>query len=375
MNLVDLLENYIIIKEKNKEIYYDIKDNIHRYKDFIKEKLSYDLIITEDFIKLEKIPSVPQSFMGINDFEDKKEYIFFVLLLMFLEDKNKEEQFILSNITEYISHNYIYETIEWTKHKNRRSLIKVIKLGLEIGIIKKNDGNEDDFSNNEHGEVLFESTAISRFIMRNFQIDIEDINSYEDIIENCNKYLDTVSKIKNSVYRSLTLCPIVYNEGIDDLEYDYIKKFKGSIINTFEKNLEWDVHIHKNGAMVVLKNSNEIKNVFPSKKGEDKATLIINRVLNEMIVNKDLIVRENDTVVLDIKEFESILLHIRKVEGHGFKKDLRDCSDGVFVEKIKKYMIDFSIIREENEKIIIMPLVSKVVGEYPKDYKGVEDER
>ena len=71
----------------------------------------------------------------------------------------------------------------------------------------------------------------------------------------------------------------------------------------------------------------------------------------------------------------SILLHIRKVEGHGFKKDLRECSDGVFVEKIKKYMIDFSITREENEKIIIMPLVSKVVGEYPKDYKGVEDER
>lgn len=374
MRLVDLIENYIILKERDRDLYYDIKDNVDYYKSFIIENLSYDLIIKEDFIKLEKIPSYPQYFMGIKDFDNKKEYIFFILLLMFLEDKNKEEQFILSNITEYIQHNYTYEKIDWTSFKNRKSLIKVIKLGIEVGIIKKNDGNEDDFSKSESGEVLYETTAISRYIMRNFQIDIEDINGYEEILENSNKYIDKTVRRRNSVYRNLVLSPIVYNEGIDDSDYDYIKKFKGSIISAFEKNLEWDIHIHKNGAMVALKNSNEVKDTFPSKKGEASAILIINNKLNEMIVSSKFKIESNDTIILEYEEFKNILIDIRKEYGHGFVKDLRDNSDDVFVEKIKKYMMDFSMIREKNNKIIIMPLVSKVVGEYPSDYKGVKNE-
>lgn len=374
MRLVDLLENYIILKERDRKLYYDIKDNVDNYKSFIRENLSYDLIIKEDFIKLEKIPSHPQTFMGINDFDDKKEYIFFILLLMFLEDKNKEEQFILSNITEYIQYNYKYEKIDWTSFKNRKSLIKVIKLGIEIGIIKKNDGNEDDFSKRESGDVLYETTAISRYIMRNFQIDTEDINRYEDILESYNKYTDKAVRRRNSVYRNLTLSPIVYNEGIDDSDYDYIKKFKGSIISAFEKNLEWDIHIHKNGAMVALKNSNEVKDTFPSKKGECSAILIINNKLNEMIVSSKFKIESNDTIILEYEEFKNILIDIRKEYGHGFVKDLRDNSNDVFVEKIKKYMVDFSMIKEVNNKIIIMPLVSKVVGEYPSDYKGVQNE-
>ena len=30
MNFVDLLENYLILKERDKELYYDIKDNIDK---------------------------------------------------------------------------------------------------------------------------------------------------------------------------------------------------------------------------------------------------------------------------------------------------------------------------------------------------------
>lgn len=61
--------------------------------------------------------------MGIKEFSEIKEYIFLLIILMFLEDKNKEEQFILSNITEYIENNYPDEKIDWTIFKNRKSLI------------------------------------------------------------------------------------------------------------------------------------------------------------------------------------------------------------------------------------------------------------
>ena len=112
MRFTDLLENYIILKDNDKELYYDIKDNINDYMNMIKEYLSYKLIIKDNFIKLEKVPANPQGFMGIKEFDSIKEYVFFMILLIFLEDKNNEEQFILSNLTEYIKQNYSEEKID-----------------------------------------------------------------------------------------------------------------------------------------------------------------------------------------------------------------------------------------------------------------------
>src|SRR6056297_1315808 len=97
-----LLERYWISKEEDKELYYRIKDAYPEFKDFLQNKLGYRIIINPYIIKLEKIQGKPESWMGIEDFNDKLEYAFFCLLLIFLEDKGPEEQFILSQVTEFI---------------------------------------------------------------------------------------------------------------------------------------------------------------------------------------------------------------------------------------------------------------------------------
>ena len=237
MNFVDLLENYLILKERDKDLYYDAKDNIDKYKSFIYDNLAYDIIIKDDFIKLEKIPGIPEEWMGINEFTEIKEYIFFILLITFLEDKNKEEQFILSSITEYIEHNYPDEKIEWTIFKNRKSLIKVMKFAIDIGIIKKNDGSEEEFSKSETGDVLYESTGLSRYIVRRFSKNIEDSESYEDLLgdefSGISKDLGTVRK--NRVFRRLLLSPVVYNDENDNGDYDYIKSKRSFIRSTLDR--------------------------------------------------------------------------------------------------------------------------------------------
>ena len=377
MILIDLLENFMILKSKDRDKYYEIKDNIDENMSFIKDKLGYDLIIKEDFIKLEKIPSEPKSFMGIPGFTEIEEYIFFMILLMFLEDKNKEEQFVLSNLTEYISINYTNQKVEWTNFKTRKNLINVIKAAINIGIIEKNDGDEESFQKDENMDVLFENTGISRYIVRNFKSDIQNINSYEELLESNDLYFDKSSKRRNSVYRNLLLCPIVYNKGVDDSEYDYIKKYRGSINKELEENLNWSMDVHKNGALIVLKNPTNVKDTFPNqnKKGESEITLIINDKLHNMIKNAELEIKDNDTIIISNERFKNILLNIRTEEGHGFIKKFRECSDEFFIECIKEYMADFSMIIEDGENTIIMPLVSKVIGKYPKDYKGGTHDR
>ena len=372
MNFVDLLENYLILKERDKDLYYDVKDNIDKYKSFIYDNLAYDIIIKDDFIKLEKIPGIPEEWMGINEFTEIKEYIFFILLITFLEDKNKEEQFILSSITEYIEHNYPDEKIEWTIFKNRKSLIKVMKFAIDIGIIKKNDGSEEEFSKSETGDVLYESTGLSRYIVRRFSKNIEDSESYEDLLgdefSGISKDLGTVRK--NRVFRRLLLSPVVYNDENDNGDYDYIKSKRSFIRNTFEENLGWDIHIHKNGALAVLENSNEIKDIFPNKKGESAVVLFINKEIRRNINSGNFKKEENDTVVMSNLEFDGFIIEVRKTHGHGFTKTLRDASDQVFINIIRNFMKDFSMIREEKDFTILMPIIGKVLGEYPEDYKG-----
>ena len=372
MNFVDLLENYLILKERDKDLYYDVKDNIDKYKSFIYDNLAYDIIIKDDFIKLEKIPGIPEEWMGINEFTEIKEYIFFILLITFLEDKNKEEQFILSSITEYIEHNYPDEKIEWTIFKNRKSLIKVMKFAIDIGIIKKNDGSEEEFSKSETGDVLYESTGLSRYIVRRFSKNIEDSESYEDLLgdefSGISKDLGTVRK--NRVFRRLLLSPVIYNDENDNGDYDYIKSKRGFIRNTFEENLGWDIHIHKNGALAALENSNEVKDIFPNKKGESAAVLFINKEVRRNINSGNLKKEDNDTVVMSNLEFDGFIIEVRKTHGHGFTKTLRDASDQVFINIIRNFMKDFSMIREEKDFTILMPIIGKVLGEYPEDYKG-----
>nr|WP_302660981.1 TIGR02678 family protein [uncultured Clostridium sp.] len=372
MNFVDLLENYLILKERDKDLYYDVKDNIDKYKSFIYDNLAYDIIIKDDFIKLEKIPGIPEEWMRINEFTEIKEYIFFILLITFLEDKNKEEQFILSSITEYIEHNYPDEKIEWTIFKNRKSLIKVMKFAIDIGIIKKNDGSEEEFSKSETGDVLYESTGLSRYIVRRFSKNIEDSESYEDLLgdefSGISKDLGTVRK--NRVFRRLLLSPVVYNDENDNGDYDYIKSKRSFIRNTFEENLGWDIHIHKNGALAALENSNEVKDIFPNKKGESAAVLFINKEVRRNINSGNLKKEDNDTVVMSNSEFDEFIIEVRRTHGHGFTKTLRDVSEQVFINIIRNFMKDFSMIREEKDFTILMPIIGKVLGEYPEDYKG-----
>jgi len=368
--LLALLENYIILREKNRELYYSIKDNYENFNDFLTEKLGYNLIFHEDFVKLEKIPGKPEGWMGIEGFTDVKEYIFFMLLLMYLEDKNKEEQFVLSFVTEYISNQYPAEKVDWTKYSSRKSLVKVIKLALNLGIMKNNDGDEDEFSSNENADVLYESTGISRYIVRVFSKDIMECENVEDLMKLNWEGIEQDKGIvrRNRVYRRLLLSPVVYNQGIEDSDYEYIKRFRSSLQGNFENNLGWDLHVHKNGALIVLSDDNKVGDLFPSMKGESEAVLLFAKLIREKLEEGKLSLNLNDEIVLSIEDFNKLLLEVREKKGSGFKKELRDSKNEYFIEVLLNYMKEFLMLEKRGDSIVLLPVLGKVIGDYPKDY-------
>jgi len=87
-----LLNRRWILKSEDKELYYRVRDAVGEIRKYVTDKLGCQIIDNSLLIKLEKIPVIPEQFMGIGQFSSKEEYVYLCILLMFLEDKDAQEQ-------------------------------------------------------------------------------------------------------------------------------------------------------------------------------------------------------------------------------------------------------------------------------------------
>ena len=93
MNILEILLNRRwILKARDRELYYQVKEALAsgEEKRFLREKMGYQVIVNPYLIKVEKMPAKPENWMGIMEFKDPVEYVFFCIVLMFLEEKEAE---------------------------------------------------------------------------------------------------------------------------------------------------------------------------------------------------------------------------------------------------------------------------------------------
>lgn len=376
-----LLENYWIIKDEDKELYYRIKDSLPGFKSFLTEKLGYHIIVNPYVIKLEKLPGVSEEWMGIEGFESPMEYVFLCLLLMFLEDRGRDEQFVLSSITEFIQGNYPgEEKVDWTLFRHRRCLIKVLRFAADIGMIKVDDGDDSKFTSDESSEVLYESTGLSRYFVRNFSINILNCSSYRDIENEDLVDIDRDRGIvrRQRVYRRLVMSPVIYNTGAEDMDYAYIKNFKGMLENDMEKYLEVPLHVHRNGALLLIPEKSGFKGCFPQNKTISDIVLQMNCLIRELVKKNTVALQRDDTAILSMAYFESLINRVRDENRDGWSKEYREMGLESLNSEIISYMKCFNMIEVINEgrEIKIMPLCGKIAGCYPKDFiEAIRDKK
>lgn len=373
-----LLENYWIIKDRNKELYYNIKDSLPGFKNFTSEKLGYHVMVNPYVIKLEKLPGRAEAWMGIQEFESNMEYAFLCLILMFLEDKGREEQFVLSEITEFIQGNYPGdEKVDWTLFRHRKYLIKVLRFAVDMGMMKVDDGDEQKFAGSVETEVLYECTGLSRYFVRNFTMDIMNYNSYKDIESEDLADIDTDRGIirRQRVYRRLLISPVVYNEGSNDADYDYIKNFRNVISGDLENFLEYSLHVHRNGTLVVLSPEKIMKDVFPGGKAISDVVLLFNSLVVEKIQKKLLKVKTDDSLIISRAYFNNIVEELKTNYDSGWSKEYREMSPVTLENEIIDFMKSFNMLKvlKEGKEIEILPLTGKVIGKYPGDFTADKD--
>ena len=137
----ELLENFWFVKENDSTDYFRIRRAIDdKTKRFLNESLGWNVIINHKVVKLEKVPAKACPFMGIQSFEDKRDYCLFCALLIFLDGKMESEQFLLTEMIENMEKiigNVI--DVDFTRFTDRRSLVKVLKFAQNMSLIVISD--------------------------------------------------------------------------------------------------------------------------------------------------------------------------------------------------------------------------------------------
>ncbi len=373
-----LLERYWIVKEMDEDNYNKVRSELdEQTQGFIKEKLGYKMIANPYVIKLEKIPGKPQAFMGIQEFTNKLEYLFLCMILIYLETKSRKDQFILSQLIDYLQ-NLQTEmdlkdvTIDFNLYSHRKSMVKVLKYIQELGFIKRYDGDENKFADHIENDVLYEVTGISKYFVRNFTSNISDCNLYTDIYEKEQLGLDQDKGIerRQRVYRRLFTENVVYPEDKDDLDFLYIKNYKNTIEQDVDRILDASLEVHKDGSYILLLDNQNFKNTFPNNKAISDVVLFFNTVIMEKMKNKK---GTDQGIFVSELEFTKWIAETKNCYQDGFSKEFREKDVRELSLEVVAFMQEFDMVRYHVDKkeYEIMPIVFKMRGTYPKEFKDL----
>lgn len=373
MNILEeLMNERWISKFRDRDLYYRAKDQIGTIKTFLVEKLGYRIISNSSLVKLEKVPGEALPWMGIQEFKDPSDYALFCVILMFLEDKEAEEQFVLSQLTEYIAASYPQGQMAWTVYANRQKLVRVMKYCIKDDLFLVNDGSGESFITSIDAEALYENTGLSKYFARTFTKDIGSYHTVADFFQS--EWLDMNEERgvirRQRVYRKLLLSIGMYREKDQDEDFNYVKNYRSVIENDMEELLDASLQVYKSSAYLVLGENGDLGKVFPAGNSLSDAVLLFHGEIKRREEAGELQLELNERIIVPVIKLREIILETKRKYGEGFSKILREMPDMEFVQQLTDELesLDFLRIDDVTEEAEVMPVAGKIMGRYPKRY-------
>ncbi|MEG1146844.1 MAG: TIGR02678 family protein [Bacilli bacterium] len=361
-----LLNNFWILKSTNRVEYQMIKSNIDAISEFFINKLGSKIIVNQTLIKLEKIPAYPRVYMGLPDFTEVSDYVLLLIVLCFLENKGDKEQFILSSLTTYVENHLstlkLDIVIDWNLYKSRKSLVTVLRFLTKIGVLKVTDGNDIKFSTDATGEVLYEVSFSSHYVVRNFSHDILHDFTIEDFLKDeDNEETDEVSHKRFQVYRELIYSAATFYDDTMLSDMDYLKNYRYRISKDIKENLEATVIINKSSSLISYEVDKIEHDSFPNTKAISDIVLLVNKEIQK----KKFMKTTNDLIILKYYEFAHIIESIKKLYEKRMSKEYREMSSDKLTYSVIKYMQSFDMLSFIEDEVIIYPVVGLISGFFP----------
>jgi uncharacterized protein (TIGR02678 family) len=368
-----LLENFWVLRERDPETYQMVREREQVLRTWFLEKMGYRLVVHRHFAKLEKIPAIPEVWMGIQSFKHPRDYAIFCCLLAFLEGKSVDEQFLLSELCEEIQSLYPGDPgLDWTHYEHRKSLVRVLQFATGEAIVKVVDGDIEQFHYVEDSEVLYEVPIVSRYFMRTYPKDLFQFTSKEEILagEWDTSELETGVRRRHRVYRQLFLSPVLYSEGTDDPDFLYLRNYRNRIREDIEKHTDFQFELYKNAALLTTMERKTRLTLFPDNKAIMDIALQFANIVREEREKVEVPLQLDGSLRLTWVDFERwVDLCRQRFEG-GWSKQYREATTHDIARDLYELLEEWKMAATDPETGILslQPLLVRTIGRYPKDF-------
>ena len=369
-----LLEQFWISRETDKETYFRVKRDIPRFRKFLQEQLGWRLIQNEKLLKLEKIPAHAESFMGIREFQEIQDYCILCVVLIFLEDKEEQEQFLLSELVDFISlHLKRVMEVDWNSFSQRKSLVRALQYAEEKGMLKVYEGSSDHLSEGMGQEVLYENTGLSRYFAVGFLKDISGYQSWRDFEKESGEDsmqadTDRLRSRVNRIYRQLAVCPAIYWDGNEDTDALYLKNQRQWVEHYLDENLGGRLDVHKNAAFWMVEEDDTYGLVHPREAMLPELCCLVCSEIREK-AEYETKRQEGEKIRLTENQLDRLILRCRRNWSEAWSKEYREMDEARFLQNVKEYMKNWMMLEQDGSHVWILPAAGKTSGFYPKDFK------
>ena len=373
-----LIEKCWIDKKKDKELYTKVRREMPKCQRFFREQLGWTVINNEQILKAEKIPAHAESYMGITDFTEIRDYCLFCAVLAFLEDKEEQEQFLLSELVDMLELQLKgVLDVDWISFTQRKSLVRVLQFCEDMRLIEAYEGSSNNVGSSIEQEILYENTGLSRYMAVTFAYSIADFQSWEDFEkqQNTEGQADRGHYRVNRVYRQMAAAPALYWRWADDPDSIYLKNQRQWIQKNFSEYLGGQLQIHKNAAFLVMDEEGSFGERHPREAMLPELVLLLCGRIREKAQEGTWAKRQDGCIVVSTEEFQEELYHCRDKYRTAWNKEYREMDGPKLIKAVMSYMGSWMMLGQCDGGIIIYPAAGKIIGSYPSEFEAKEKNR
>lgn len=327
-------------------------------------------MVDQDIIQVKYRPIKAYSYMGWREFKSPIDYMIYMLLLAFLQEKDSTDQFLLSEVVEKISEDN--KLIDLKKSAYRISLTNALKKLIHLRLIEIEDGNMESFLKKYQGEIEFfeEYRADVLYNVTDLLLTVGPIipdkyESYESFNEWKEDNPRTTLTLRQQAYTRLLTEPAIFRNSEDIECFKFIRDNEKEIQEFFQGTSDSEITHYE------LEIMNDYAALISTKKGGRFTYPAQNSPLDEVLMELAYQVWANDytdkvisngSIVLSEHEFKLLVDQTISENAKYWYSNMRQESPNKLRERLIKRGEMMALIEVCNKEVILLPTLGRLLG-------------
>lgn len=370
-----LMENFWIVKTKQPDEYHAIKRNKTYVQQYFHNRFGYRLVDAPNLFKLEKIPYVAMSWMGIKFFKNKNTYSLFTAFLAFLEERSPEDLFLIATAADYLKSFFLTDepesfTLKWESHQHRSDFVDALQYAERVGLISRLDGNLDRYRDDEAVEVLYQPTLLAKHYLRFFTKPLAEFSKPEELLLDGWKEQKEAGPRENlhTINRRLFFSPVVYRDELTGEERRYFSNQWRTFAENIEVHTDYQLEIYRGELLLIAEQRGTSGEEYPDQKAVSEIALHFGSLVRGKVLN--MTERPDFSIFITKHEFNEWVTELQDEFRHGWHKNWRLRETEQLAVELLAFLEDWKLARydEVSYSVELYPTIVRVAGEYPREF-------